>query len=106
MKKSHSTIKKLSRRRRGSALLMALMYTTLFGTLAASMTLFTSSNVKVAEANDRQVRADAAAESGMSFLLFQIRQCPKPVTSAGTISSSLAQSLWGGTNGIANKIAN
>lgn len=93
-------------RRRGTALMLALMYTTLFGALAASMTLFTGAAVKLSDANDRSIRAYAAAESGMTYLLYQLRQMPKPVTAAGTIDKTLATTLWTGTTGIANALAN
>jgi hypothetical protein len=91
--------------RRGSSLLMALMYVTLFGALAASMTLFTSSTLEISAANDRATRAYAAAESGMSFLNLQFKQLAKPITAQGTIDPTLARTLFSGTGGIAPKLA-
>src|SRR5438105_1395706 len=95
---------RLNRRRRGSALLMALMYVTLFGALAASMTLFASSTLEVAAGNDRATRAWAAAESGMTFLNLQLKQIPKPITSAGVVDQNLARTLFSGSGGIAEKL--
>ncbi len=84
---------------------MALMYVTLFGGLAASMTLFTASTVQVAHGHDQSVRAYAASEAGMSFLLMQLKQIPKPVTAAGTIDQTLARTLFSGSGGLAEKLA-
>jgi hypothetical protein len=84
---------------------MALMYVTLFGALAASMTMFTSSTLEISTANERATRAYAAAESGLSFITLQLKQLSKPVTAQGTIDNALAQTLFSGTGGIAPKLA-
>jgi hypothetical protein len=91
--------------RRGSSLLMALMYVTLFGALAASMTMFTTSTLEITAANDRATRAYAAAESGMAFLNLQLKQLAKPITAQGVIDPTLARTLFSGTGGIAPKLA-
>jgi hypothetical protein len=91
--------------RRGSALLMALMYVTLFGALAASMTAFTSSTLEISAGNERATRAYAAAESGMAFLNLQFKQMSKPITAQGTIDAALARTLFSGTGGIGPKLA-
>jgi len=97
--------KQLNRRRRGSSLLMAMMYVSLFGGLAASMAMFTMSNVEVSAGHDQLVRAYAAAESGMSYLQLQLRQMPKPVTSAGVVDQTLARTLFSGSGGIGDRVA-
>ena len=97
------------RRRRGSALLMSLMYVTLFAALAASMTAFSSASLEISSASDRATRAYAAAESGMSFMMLQFKALAQngnmPVTASGTISPALAQTLFSGTGGLAPKLA-
>jgi hypothetical protein len=84
---------------------MSLMYVTLFGALAASMVAFTSSTMQVSVGNDRAIRAYAAAESGMTFLVLQLKQLPKPVTSQGVVDAALARTLFSGAGGIAPKLA-
>ncbi len=103
--KNRPTATRRARRARGSALLMALMYVTLFAALASSMTLFSISSLDVAAGSDRATRAYAAAESGMTFLNLQLKQLAKPVTAAGVVDYTLAQTLFGGSGGIAQKLA-
>ena len=91
--------------RRGSSLLMALMYVTLFGALASSMTVFTSSTLEISAGNERATRAYSAAESGMAFLNLQLKQLAKPITAQGSIDAALARTLFSGTGGVAPNLA-
>lgn len=100
--------------RRGSALLMALMYVTLFGALAASMTMFSTATMDDSAANDRSTRAYAAADSGISWLMLQFKMLAQktpgtggglPMTTAGTINAATARTLFSGTGGLAPNLA-
>jgi hypothetical protein len=84
----------MSRRRRGSGLLMALMYVSLFGSLASGMAFMAQASTALSAGEDRTCRAYAAAESGMSYINIQLKVMPKPITSAGTVSGALATTLW------------
>jgi len=92
-------------KRRGTTLLMTLMYLTLFGSLTTSMVIFSTASLQLSNGEDKAMRSLAAAESGMAFLQMQLRLMPKPVTSYGTISNTLAQSLWSQNGGIAANLA-
>ncbi len=95
--------------RRGSSMLMALMYVVLFGALAASMTMFSTSTLDVSAGNERSIRAQMAAESGISWLMLQFKILSQngklPVTSSGTISNTIARTLFSGTGGLAPNLA-
>ncbi|HVT83064.1 MAG TPA: hypothetical protein VHM90_20670 [Phycisphaerae bacterium] len=95
--------------RRGSSLLMALMYVTLFGALAASMTLFSTSTLDVSAGNERSIRAQVAAESGVSWLMLQFKTLAQnnklPITSSGVLSNTIARNLFNGTGGLAPNLA-
>ncbi len=100
--------------RRGSSLLMALMYVTLFGALAASMTLFAGATLEDSAANDRSTRAYAAAESGISYLMLQFKMLAQktpgtggglPITASGAITPAIARTLFYGTGGLAPNLA-
>jgi hypothetical protein len=88
---------------------MALMYVTLFGSLAASMTLFSTSTLDVSAANERSIRAQVAAESGISYLMLQFKILAQnnklPITSSGTLSNTTARNLFNGTGGLAPNLA-
>lgn len=99
---------------RGSVLLMTLVYTLLFGALAAAMVAYSMGNMRVGMAEMQANRALAAAESGMSYLLAQFRPANMPVLDKGSIHlMTTPTTLWAGTNvdgisgndGIARRLA-
>ena len=85
--------------RRGSVLLMTMVYLLLFGAMATVMYALSVGNIQVERAETHAQEALAAAESGMSYLLLQIKTVNKPVITEGNIST-MAQPLllWNGTN--------
>jgi hypothetical protein len=90
---------RLSPRRRGSVLLMTLVYSMMFAALASSMVAFSMGNMQVERAETDSARALAAAESGMSFLMLQYRLVNLPSITEGSIASmSTPANLWSGTN--------
>jgi hypothetical protein len=104
--------------RRGSTLMMTLIYVLMFGALASSMVSFSQGNVMV-EQSDRDTKtALMAAESGMSFLLQRLGTVSLPTIKEGSIanmvSPNTATTLWAGTtiegitnnSGIAISLAN
>src|SRR4051812_45947820 len=85
--------------KRGSVLLMTLVYMLLFGALASSMVAFSRGNIAVQQGEMDTSRALNAAESGMSFLLLQFRLANEPVITEGSIASMTTPSLiWSGSN--------
>ena len=104
--------------RRGSTLMMTLIYVLMFGALASSMVSFSQGNVMV-EQSDRDTKtALMAAESGMSFLLQKLNTVSLPTIKEGSIANMVSPNtpttLWAGTtiegitnnSGIAVSLAN
>jgi hypothetical protein len=90
---------KRSTTRRGSILLVALVFLILVGALASAICAYSVGNVRLGAADSQSARALLAAESGMSFLLLQLRMTPMPIILEGSIDKmSSPSTLWAGTN--------
>ncbi len=84
---------------RGATLLLTLIYVLMFGALASSMVAFSQGNMAVEQAELDVNRAMSAAESGMSYLLLQVRLAGQPIISEGSIANMTTPSqIWSGTN--------
>ena len=104
--------------RRGAVLLTALVFVILIGAMASVIYSYSMGNMVLGEAEADSARALVAAESGMSYLLLQIRMTPMPIIlqgSIGDLDTSQLSVLWTGTNieglgssnnGIAVQLAN
>ncbi len=76
-----------------------MVYLLLFGSMASVMVALSIGNIRVERAETQAQEALAAAESGMSYLLLQIKTVPKPIITEGNIASmSQPLLLWSGTN--------
>ncbi len=88
--------------RRGSTLMMTLVYVLLFASLASSMVAFSQGNVMVQQADTDTKLALMAAESGMSFLVQKMGSAPMPVIKEGSVANMVSPytvtTLWSGTN--------
>ncbi len=97
--KRKQTQPKNEKPRRGSVLLMTLVYTIMFGALATSMVAYSMGNMQIERAQTDATRALSAAESGMSYLMLQYRTVGLPVITEGSIASMASPAtLWSGTN--------
>lgn len=84
-----------SRQRRGSILIMTLIYSLMFAALASSMVAFSYGNMAVQQAESDANRSLAAAESGMNFLRQQFRNITLPSITEGSIANVVTPSqLW------------
>jgi hypothetical protein len=104
--------------RRGAVLLTALVFVILIGAMASVIYSYSMGNMVLGEAEADSARALVAAESGMSYLLLQIRMAPMPIIlegSIGDLDPGQLSALWAGTNieglgssnnGIAVQLAN
>jgi hypothetical protein len=87
-----------ARHRRGSILIMTLIYSLMFAALASSMVAFSYGNMAVQQAESDANRSLAAAESGMNFLRQQFRNITLPAISEGSIANMPTPSqLWSST---------
>lgn len=80
--------------RRGSAALMSLLLMAVGATMVVGIYTTTQMNVQASASHGDTVRAQATAESGLQWFAWRLRQIPKPATTAGTISSTVADALW------------
>src|SRR5271170_2481142 len=79
--------------RRGSTLMLTLVYVLMFAALASSMVAFSQGNVMVQAADTDTKVALASAESGMSFFLMEIQNVTLPTITEGSVSNMTTPSL-------------
>jgi hypothetical protein len=80
--------------RRGSAALMAMVFLTLFATLAVAMASMSTMNAQSAGNLAAVERARAVAESGLRWQSYRFRNMTRPKTLIGNIDSAAAATLW------------
>lgn len=82
------------RPRAGAAALLAMVFLTLFGTLAVAMISLSTLNAQSAGNLGDVERARASAEAGLRWQAYRFKVMAKPKTLSGTISQSVATTLW------------
>ena len=85
---------KLPRLRRGSTAILAMMFLVLFSTLAFAMFSMSTLNTQSASNLSDVQRARSAAESGLRWMSYRFFKMARPKTTTGTITASVADSLW------------
>jgi hypothetical protein len=89
--------------RRGVSALIAMMYLVLFSTLAVGFYASTNTSVQVSSNDQKIARALLAAESGMSFMNFQMAQIEvPPMATQADLWPNLIDSLREQLDGTAN----
>ncbi|QDU34945.1 hypothetical protein KS4_30220 [Poriferisphaera corsica] len=84
-----------SPRQRGAAIVLAMMFLVIFGSLSAAMAILSQGNLATADSHLKINRSLAAAETGVNFMLYRIKHAAETVrTSDGLINESNAPSLW------------
>ncbi|MCS7033161.1 MAG: hypothetical protein NZ561_04095, partial [Phycisphaerae bacterium] len=81
-------------RRRGAAAVLAMMFLTIFVTLALAMYTQATLNVQSAHNLSDLDRARAAAESGLRWMQYRFVKMDRPKTTVGNITASHAAALW------------
>jgi hypothetical protein len=81
-------------KRAGAAAVLAMIYLTLFSTLALAMFAMSTMNVQVASNLDAAEKARAVAESGLRWTQTRFLTMARPKTTIGTITPSVANNLW------------
>ncbi len=80
--------------RRGATAVLAMMFLMIITTLTVGMYAMTQTNMQSAKNLADVTRARAAAESGMTWMQWRFVKMARPKTTAGVISSDVAQTLW------------
>jgi hypothetical protein len=89
-----------TRRQRGAAAIIAMMYLVIFSSLGAAMAIVAQSNFMTADTHLKAQRAMAAAETGMGFVIYHLNEVTANIkTRDGIIDSDNAQALWAATRG-------
>ncbi|QQE13000.1 hypothetical protein JD969_05950 [Planctomycetota bacterium] len=80
---------------RGAAVVLAMMFLVIFGSLTAAMAILSQGNLSTADSHLKISRALAAAETGMNYMLYRLDHAAKIVqTRDGIIDDSNASDLW------------
>jgi hypothetical protein len=94
----HATSRRFRRtnpRQRGAAAILAMMFLVIFSALAAAMAVVSEGNLIIADSNLRVSRSQAAAETGLQFVIYHLNESArKTTTDKGLITESLAETLW------------
>src|SRR5882672_6744645 len=89
--------------RRGVTTVLAMMYVTLFATLAIGFYAATNTNIQVVQNEQRRYKSLAAAESGMDFMRYQLFQTRiSPTTLDKDILTEIHKDLSAQLNSTAN----
>ncbi|HRK31657.1 MAG TPA: pilus assembly PilX N-terminal domain-containing protein [Tepidisphaeraceae bacterium] len=83
-----------SRSRRGAAAVLAMLFLTIFVTLALAMYSSATLNVQSAHNLSDLDRARGAAESGLRWMQFRFIKMNRPRTTIGNIDATAANGLW------------
>jgi Tfp pilus assembly protein PilX len=88
-------MKRLDPCRRGTVLVLAMMFLAMFAALAAAMAMVAQANFANATTYQQGNQAMAAAETGMRYATYRLGEIADDVTTAhGSIDSTLAGTLW------------
>ena len=80
--------------RRGATAVLAMLYLVLFATLTLSMYTLSVTSVQSADNLADAERAHEAAESGLRWIEHRFANMTRPKTRSGTITDSVADTLW------------
>ena len=84
-----------SRRNRGAAAIIAMMFLVIFSSLGAAMAIVAQGNLKTADTHLKSQRALAAAETGMRFVVYRLNKVTNDIkTRDGVIDDTNAPDLW------------
>lgn len=95
-------------RERGVGAILAMMFLVIFSSLAAAMAIVSQGNLTTADSSLKINRSLAAAETGMRFMIYRIKQVTKGDAAAGLpgikiregeIDGELAEDLWTNVGG-------
>ena len=87
-------------RQRGVAAILSMMFLVILGSLAAAMAIVSQGNLATADSHIKINRSLAAAETGMSFMIYRLNQITANVlTVDGLIDDTNAPDLWDTTRG-------
>ncbi len=88
-------MRKTNKKIRGSALIIAMAFVTIFSTLAVSMLSMSSSNVNIADNHQKAGRAFESAQSGLEVMRYYVSQVDMPgATPANARFAVLANSVY------------
>lgn len=82
------------KRRRGATAVLAMLFLTLFSTLAVAMYSVGTLNTQTAHNLSDAERARSAAESGLRWTAWRFLRMNRPKTAIGNITASAANTLW------------
>lgn len=86
---------RLGQHQRGVATVLAMMFLVIFASLATAMAIVSQGNLRTADTHLKVNRALAAAETGMQFITYRIKQVADEVeTRDGLIDADNAGDLW------------
>jgi Tfp pilus assembly protein PilX len=80
--------------RQGATALIAMLFLVLLTTLSLGLYATSTRNVQTAANFSQVASAQAAAESGLRWMDYRFQKMQRPKTTAGTISSTVASTLW------------
>src|SRR5580692_3315871 len=84
-----------SRRNRGAAAILAMMFLVIFASLAAAMAIIAQGNLATADNSYKIHRSLASCETGLQFLNYQLGQATSTITTTtGQITAANAPALW------------
>ncbi len=90
-------------RQRGAATILAMLFLTVFASLAAAMAMVTRVDLRTADATQRANRAMVAAEAGLEYARARLAErVAQHVTTKGQIDATVANSVWPGVIGAFN----
>jgi hypothetical protein len=79
----------------GAAAIIAMMFLVIFSSLAAAMAIVSQGNLATADTQLKATRALAAAETGLSYIIYRLKDVTATVkTTDGLIDASNAPNLW------------
>ncbi|MFT3788870.1 MAG: hypothetical protein QM770_22315 [Tepidisphaeraceae bacterium] len=80
--------------RRGAAAVLAMLFMVVATTLVVGMYSMTRLNAQSTRNGADAERALAAAQSGLDWFAWRLTQIPRPATTSGTVTTSVADTLW------------
>jgi hypothetical protein len=80
--------------RRGVAAVLAMLFMVIATTLVVGIYSTTTTNAQAAYAQADGIRALASAEGGIQWFAWRLRKIDRPKTTAGTVTATVANSLW------------
>ena len=92
-------------RRRGVTALLAMLFLMLITVLSLAMFHVAGNNVQTSANYSDLARAQIAAESGLRWTAYRFSTMGRPRELAGTVTPTIAASIWGKTDGLRDRLA-